>query len=109
MVATGAAQTQVTTLINAAQKGVVNQVPDYVPAKAVPGTTDLGIKLLRSHYQQTDGSGALLGGAPQNQPTEIGGDMGGAIIPTAIGVTTENQTSLIQNYNYSGEGPVVRP
>ncbi|HET6178036.1 MAG TPA: hypothetical protein VFE61_13950 [Candidatus Sulfotelmatobacter sp.] len=109
LVATGTAQTNAQALINAAQKGVVNLVPDYVPAKIVPGTTDLGIKLLRSHYQQKSGSGAVIGNAPVNQPNEQGGDMGGAIIPTLTGVTTENQIKLIQNQHSGGSGPVLRP
>jgi len=111
LVATGTASTNVVALVNATQAGVVNIVPDYIPAKAVTGTTDLGIKLLRSHYQQKDGAGVLLGKAPVNEPTEVGGDMGGAIIPTLIGVTTETQTKLIQSSNAdsSNLGPVLRP
>jgi hypothetical protein len=111
LVSTGAVTTDVTALVNVAQKGVVNLIPDYVPAKPVAGTTDVGIKLLRSHYQQLDGNGALLGSAPLNQPVEHGGDMGGAIIPTTAGVTTENQVKLIQNSNSNSSnlGPVLRP
>jgi len=109
LVSTGTETANVTALISAAQKGVVNIVPDYVPAKAVAGTTDLGIKLLRSHYQQKDGNGVLLGKAPVNEPTEAGGDMGGYIIPTTIGVTTEQQKKLIQNQSSTSNGPVARP
>jgi hypothetical protein len=109
LVATGTAQTNALALVSAGQKGVVNLVPDYVPAKIVPGTTDLGIKLLRSHYQQKSGSGANVGNAPENQPQEQGGDMGGAIIPTLTGVTTSNQLKLIQNATANNLGPVVRP
>jgi hypothetical protein len=111
LVSTGTVTADVTALVNVAQKGVVNIVPDYVPAKLVPGTTDVGIKLLRSHYQQKDGAGVLLGPAPTNQPLENGGDMGGAILPTTIGVTTESRTRLIQSSNASSSnlGPIVRP
>jgi len=111
LISTGTVTNDVTALINVAQKGVVNLVPDYVPAKPVAGTTDLGIKLLRSHYQQKSGNGVLIGPAPLNQPLEHGGDMGGAIISTTEGVTTENQTKLIQSSNAdsSSLGPVLRP
>lgn len=111
LVATGTASTNAVALVTATQKGVVNIVPDYVPAKVVAGTTDLGIKFLRSHYQQKDGSGILLGPAPINEPVEKGGDMGGAIIPTTAGVTTETQTKLIQSTNADSTnlGPVLRP
>ncbi|MGA7567638.1 MAG: hypothetical protein WBW53_16400 [Terriglobales bacterium] len=110
LVATGTASTNVAALAKAAQAGVVNLVPDYVPYKAVAGTKDLGAKLLRSHYQQKDGAGTLLGKAPKNSP-EAGGDMGGAIILTTIGVTTEQQTQLIQSSNSDSTnlGPVLRP
>jgi hypothetical protein len=111
LISTGTVTTDVTALVNVAQKGVVNIIPDYVPAKPAAGTTDLGIKLLRSHYQQKDGNGVLLGTVPVNQPLEHGGDMGGAIIPTLTGITTENQTKLIQSSNSdsSNLGPVLRP
>jgi hypothetical protein len=111
LVSTGSVTTDVVALVNVAQKGVVNIVPDYVPAKPAAGTTDVGIKYLRSHYQQLDGNGALIGPAPLNQPIEHGGDMGGAIIPTIAGVTTENQIKLIQSSNSdsSNLGPVLRP
>jgi hypothetical protein len=109
VVATGTASTNAVALVTASQKFVVNDVPDYVPAKTVAGTTDLGLKLLRSHYQQKDGAGTNLGSAPVNQPSEKGGDMGGAIIPNTIGVTTENQIKLIQNGTATSLGPVLRP
>lgn len=109
LVATGTASTNAVALITASNKFVVNAVPDYVPFKTVTGTTDLGTKLLRSHYQQKDGAGTLLGKAPVNEPAEAGGDMGGAIIPTTIGVTTETQKQLIQNGTATSLGPVVRP
>src|SRR5580698_232226 len=111
LVSNGAATPNVTALVRASNIFVVNDVPDYVPATAVAGTTDLGLKLLRSHYQQKDGNGTLLGPAPANTPTELGGDMGGSILPTTIGVTTAQQLALIQSStsNASSLGPVTRP
>jgi hypothetical protein len=112
VVSNSTGSTNAAALVTASNKFVVNDVPDYVPAGAVSGTTDLGIKLLRSHYQQLGGGGAVIGAAPENTPAEKGGDMGGAIIPTTIGVTTEDQTQLIQNANSVGPtnlGPVIRP
>jgi len=110
IVSSGVAATNSAALVKASNIYVVNDTPDYVPAAAVSGTTDLGLKLLRSHYQQKDGAGTLLGSAPANSP-EKGGDMGGYIIPTLIGVTTFQQTQLIQNANAenSNLGPVERP
>ena len=111
LVATGTPSVNAAALAKAAQAGVVNIVPDYVPAVTVVGTTDLGIKLLRSHYQQKDGAGTLLGAGPVANFPEKGGDMGGQIIPTVIGVTTYKQTRLIQNAtaDNSNLGPVLRP
>jgi hypothetical protein len=109
LVSNGTGSTNAAALVKASNIFVVNDVPDYVPAGLVAGTTDLGIKLLRSHYQQKDGAGTLLGSAPVNTP-EKGGDMGGYIIPTLIGVTTFQQTQLIQNANSANSnlGPVER-
>ena len=110
LVSNGTASTNAAALVKASNIFVVNDVPDYVPISAVTGTTDLGLKLLRSHYQQLSGSGALLGPAGKNSP-EAGGDMGGYIIPTLIGATTATQIQLIQNENpaNSNLGPVLRP
>jgi len=109
LVSNGTGSTNAAALAKASNTFVVNDVPDYVPAVIVAGTTDLGIKLLRSHYQQKDGAGTLLGGTPVNTP-EKGGDMGGYIIPTVIGVTTYQQTQLIQNATSDNAnlGPVER-
>ena len=109
LISNGTGATNAAALVKASNIFVVNAVPDYVPAAAVTGTTDLGLKLVRSHYQQKSGSGALLGGTPVNSP-EKGGDMGGYIIPTLIGVTTAAQTQLIQNESSadSNLGPVER-
>jgi hypothetical protein len=78
---------------------VVTSVPDYVPATSTKVTinskafTDPGLTLIRSHYQQTDGNGNKLGGAPVNSgTTEAGGDIGGAIITPA-----NTGTQLIQD------------
>jgi hypothetical protein len=109
LIAAGTTSTNAAALVKASNTFVVNDVPDYVPATAVPGTTDLGLKLLRSHYQQRSGAGANLGAGPVSNSPEKGGDMGGYIIPTTIGVSTYKQTQLIQNANSDGLGPVARP
>jgi len=104
LVSTGTASTACVALANASNKFVVTSVPDYVPAKAVTGVTgaaELGLKLLRSHYQQEDGAGVKLGKAGVNTP-ETGGDMGGMIIPTTIGVTTEKQAQIVQRSDPDG-------
>jgi hypothetical protein len=97
VVSNGTALTNIKALVTKSQVFVVNSVPDYVPATAVGGTTDLGLKLLRSHYQQKDGNGVNLGGTPLNTGADRGGDMGGCILPTTVGTTTFAQTQLIQN------------
>ena len=115
VIATGTASTNAVALVKASNQFVVSSVPDYVTytAQTVGGTADLGLKLLRSHYEQRDGAGTQLGaaGVATNSP-EKGGDMGGFIIPTTIGVTTyKAQTQLVQNVNSSTSslGPVERP
>jgi len=110
LVSTGTPATNATVLVKASNSYVVNAIPDYVPAVAITGTTDLGLKLVRSHYQQLSGSGAVIGSVPANSP-EKGGDMGGYIIPTLTGATTATQTYLIQNANSENTnlGPVLRP
>ena len=113
LVSTGTPSTNAAALAKASNKFVVQGIPDYVPALAVAGTTtkELGLKLLRSHYQQKDGNGTNLGAGPAGNVPEKGGDMGGAIIPTLIGVTTQKQTQLIQSSNSdsSSLGPALRP
>ena len=111
LVSDGAALTNAKALVAVTQKGVVNIVPDYVPAAVVAGTTDLGLKLVRSHYQQKQGTGANLGAAPINTGVDKGGDMGGYVIPTLIGLTTSKETQLIQSSNSdsSSLGPALRP
>jgi len=86
LVSNGQPLTYATSLVHNSQQFVVTSVPDYVPAtKVVIGgvTADPGLLYLRSHYQQYDGSGALIGAAPVDKgATEAGGDMGGCILPS---------------------------
>src|SRR5262249_61259480 len=105
--------TNAKNLVTVSNKYVTTTVPDYVPFAAVTGTTDLGLKLVRSHYQQRDGNGTI-GAAPSNVTAEAGGDVGGQILPTLSGITTRDQKSLIQSASADGAvqsnlGPVVRP
>ena len=113
LVATGVPSTNAAALVKAGQRFVVEGIPDYVPYAAVAGLTtkEVGLKLLRSHYQQKDGAGTNLGAGPATNVPGKGGDMGGAIIPTTIGVTTQKQTKLIQSSNSdsSNLGPQLRP
>jgi hypothetical protein len=113
LVATGVPSTNAAALATASNKFVVTSIPDYVPAAAVTGLTtkELGLKLLRSHYQQKDGNGGNIGAGPAVNNPEKGGDMGGAIIPTLIGVTTASKTQLVQSSNSdsSSLGPQIRP
>src|SRR5246127_1293661 len=108
LVATGIPNTNAIALVNASQKYVVINTPDYVPFKAVSAVgslgktvADLGLKLVRSHYQQYDGANVKLGTFATVADTcnvpEKGGDMGGMIIPTTIGVTTEKRCSMVQS------------
>ncbi len=83
LVSNGTALTAAKTLVKNSQAFVVDSVPDYVPATKAVGTTqtDPGLAIVRSHYQQYDGGGTLLGAAPANcGTTEAGGDMGGEIL-----------------------------
>ncbi len=120
---TGAPATNVGAMVKASQGYVVGGVPDYIPYVAVtcnatstpacsPTVTDVGLKLLRSHYEQRDGNGVKLGGCAtiKNTTTECGGDAGGFIIPTTIGATTSSQLQLVQNETAAGDfSPVARP
>jgi hypothetical protein len=117
LVSTGTPSANAVALAKASNKYVVINTPDYVPAAAVTGAVgtdgkaiaELGLKLVRSHYQQKDGNNVALGKAPTNVP-EAGGDMGGMIIPTTIGVTTEKQIKIVQSSNPAGDlGPALRP
>jgi len=123
LVSTGTPSTNAAALAKASNKYVVLNTPDYVPAVAVTGAVDpisgktiaeLGLKLVRSHYQQYDGNNVKLGAFVTVPDTcnvpEKGGDMGGMIIPTTIGLTTEKRCSMVQSSNPDGSlGPVVRP
>jgi hypothetical protein len=122
VISTGTANTALGLLVKASQAYVVAAVPDYIPYVAVtcsasthpacsPTVSDLGLKLLRSHYEQEDGNGVELGaaGVATNSP-EKGGDMGGIIIPNTIGVTTYKQVQVVTNSAADGGfAPVVRP
>jgi hypothetical protein len=79
-------------LVKVAQAFVVTSVPDFVPfvKTTAGGITDPGLLLVRSHYQQYDGGGTLIGVAPVNSgKTEAGGDLGGEILPSTS-TTTQN-------------------
>jgi hypothetical protein len=129
LIATGTAGTNASALITAAEKQAVLTTPDFVPVAKQTITaaensfgyaiTDNGLLLLRSHYQQYDGAGVKIGVAAVNEPTasEKGGDMGGLIIPTAVGVTglataakdSENQIQIVQSSSSTGGlSPVSR-
>jgi hypothetical protein len=110
LVATGTPSTNALALAKASNKYVVINTPDYVPAATVTGTTDLGLKLLRSHYQQKDGNNTNVGAGPAGNLPEKGGDMGGMIVPTTAGVTTEKQTQIVQGSLIDGAlSPSKRP
>jgi hypothetical protein len=117
-VSTGTPSANALALAKASNKYVVINTPDYVPATAVTGQVgsdgktiaELGLKLVRSHYVQKDGNGVVLGKTVATNVPEAGGDMGGMIIPTTIGVTTEKQAQIVQGSNPAGElNPVKRP
>ena len=121
LVATGTANTNAIALKTASNKYVVINTPDYVPAAAVTATgslgksiADLGLKLVRSHYQQYDGNSVKLGAFNTVADTcnipEKGGDMGGLIIPTTIGVTLSKRCSNVQFSLPDGSlGSAIRP
>ena len=116
LVATGTASTAAGELVKGSNQYVVTSVPDYIPYAAVTagGTADFGLKLLRSHYLQRSGAtgGPLLekctGNVAANSP-ECGGDMGGLIIPNAIGVTTYKRVQIVQDGTATSLGAVARP
>jgi hypothetical protein len=123
LVSTGTPSTNAAALAKASNKYVVLNTPDYVPAAAVTGAVDpisgktvaeLGLKLVRSHYQQYDGNNVKLGAFVTAVDTcnvpEKGGDMGGMIIPTTIGLTTEKRCSIVQSSGTDGDlSPAIRP
>jgi hypothetical protein len=121
-ISTGTPGTALTAVVKASQAYVVSSVPDYIPYTAVtctassvpacsPTVSDLGLKLLRSHYEQRDGNGTKLGTCTpiKNTATECGGDMGGFIIPNSIGVTTYAQLQLVQNTTTANGHDVYEP
>ena len=121
LVATGTASTNAVALAKASNQYVVTNTPDYVPATAVTATgslgksiADLGLKLVRSHYQQYDGANVKLGTfvtvADTCNVPEKGGDMGGWIIPTTVGVVLEKRCSNVQVSLPDGSlGSAIRP
>ena len=104
----GTALTNAKALAKVSQEYVVTSVPDFVPfVKTVAGgITDPGLLYLRSHYQQYDGAGALIGAAPiDSGTTEAGGDLGGEILPCASTPTCSKTTQNVQGV----QGLQVRP
>jgi hypothetical protein len=108
LVSNGTPLANAKTLIKDSQAFVVDSVPDYVPATKTVGTTttDPGLLLARSHYQQYDGADTLLGAAPVNSgTTEAGGDMGGTILVCPTLTTCPKTTQQVQG----DQGLQVRP
>jgi hypothetical protein len=108
LVSNGTALTNAKALAKVSQEYVVTSVPDFVPfVKTVAGgITDPGLLYLRSHYQQYDGAGALIGAAPiDSGTTEAGGDLGGEILPCASTSTCSKTTQNVQGV----QGLQVRP
>jgi hypothetical protein len=95
LVSNGSAYTNAESLAKIAQEFVVTSVPDFVPfVKTVAGgITDPGLLYLRSHYQEYDGAGTLIGGAPVDKSgsTEAGGDVGGTILSSTSTTTQQVQ------------------
>jgi hypothetical protein len=108
LVSNGTGLTNAKTLIKDSQAFVVTSVPDYIPATKTTagGITDPGLLIVRSHYQQYDGAGTLLGAAPVNSgTTEAGGDMGGIILSCPTSTTCSKTTQEVQG----NQGLQVRP
>lgn len=93
----GTTLTNLKNLVKGAQVSFVDDVPDMVPAVKTVGSsaTDPGLLVLRSHFQQYDGSGATIGAAPANR-TDIGGDAGGYIYACATATTCPTTTQELQ-------------
>jgi len=102
LVGDGAGLAAAKILNTKAQSFVISSTPDFVPALNV-GTTDPGLRLLRSHYQQK-GGGVNIGVAPINISAagDKGGDMGGCVLHAVPGTTapalaqTDSTTGLAQ-------------
>ncbi len=113
IISNGTALANAKALVKGAQAAVVAAVPDYVPAVKTTVTlssgtfVDPGLLILRSHYQQYDGAGTLIGAAPVNTPaaSEAGGDAGGETLPCATLATCSKTTQLVQG----NQGLQVRP
>lgn len=103
------AEKSAAALAKASNLFAVEDVPDYAPVvKVLSGgvTVDPGITYLRSHYQQYDGAGNLLGAAPVNTGTgEKGGDMGGCIEKTS-GSTSKIINHVDGDYTTCNARPV---
>ncbi|MGA9530248.1 MAG: hypothetical protein WBS24_19190 [Terriglobales bacterium] len=92
LIAGSTALTNAKNLVKEAQEYAVTSVPDFVPfvKTTAGGITDPGLTLVRSHYQQYDGGGNLIGAAPVNSGTkESGGDFGGQVLSPATATTTQ--------------------
>jgi hypothetical protein len=108
LVSNGTGLTNAKALVKNSQAFVVTSVPDYVPVlKTVAGgITDPGLLIVRSHYQEYDGAGTLLGAAPVNSgTTEAGGDAGGVILSCATTALCSKTTQEVQG----NQGLQVRP
>lgn len=93
--------TNLKALVKGAQVSLVDDVPDFVPAVKTVGTsaTDPGLLIVRSHLQQYDGAGTLIGAAPVNAPaTEKGGDAGGLVLPCATTTTCSKTTGALDGF-----------
>ncbi len=103
------ARTAVTNLVKGAQVAAVDDVPDFVPAVKTVGKTqtDPGLVIVRSHYQEYDGAGTLIGAAPVNTGgvKEEGGDGGGAILPCTTVALCSKTVQQVQG----NKGLQVRP
>lgn len=89
----------VKALVKGAQVSVVDDVPDFVPAVKTVGVseTDPGLTFVRSHLQQHDGAGTLIGAAPVNK-TDVGGDAGGLILRCPTATTCPTTTQELQGF-----------
>jgi hypothetical protein len=109
----GAALATAKSLVATSQVFATTSTPDFIPAapviaKAGPPVVvgDPGLSLLRSHYQEKDTAGTLIGGAPKNDggsTPDVGGDVGGCILHLSPGVTaafvaqSDATKQLVQN------------
>jgi hypothetical protein len=108
VVSNGTALTNAKALVKVAQEFAVTSVPDFVPFVKTTsgGIIDPGLLILRSHYQQYDGVGTLIGAAPVNSGTsEAGGELGGVILSCATTATCSKTTQQVQG----SQGLQVRP